>query len=73
MTVKFETEKTIRRLLRRAARESHATRDSTPFARDSDPNRDFARQDSDRPAMWFFGTLPIFMILYSIWVRMGTG
>jgi hypothetical protein len=73
MTLKSETERTVRRLLRRAARQSYAKRDPTPFARDTNPNRDFARQDNDRPAMWFFSTLPIFMILYSILMRMGAG
>jgi hypothetical protein len=47
-----KTETKIRGLLCRAARQGHSKRDSTPFD----------RLEDDRPA-WFFGTLPVFMIL----------
>ena len=67
-----KTETSIRRLLRRAARR-RIKRDSTPFALDTNPNREFARLDNERPILWFFGTLPVFMILYSSWGRIGAG
>jgi hypothetical protein len=64
-----KTETQLRRLLRRAARQRHSKGPTTPFGRETDPNREFARLESDRPALWFFGTLPIFMIIYVICVR----
>ncbi|MET4035775.1 hypothetical protein ABIB94_007476 [Bradyrhizobium sp. JR7.2] len=60
----------IRPLPIRATRQ-HGSKDPTPFGRDTDPNREFARLDHDRSAMWFFGTLPIFIIIYVICVRIG--
>ncbi|PSO29655.1 hypothetical protein C7G41_23085 [Bradyrhizobium sp. MOS002] len=66
-----KTETEVRGLLRRAARLGHNKRDSTPSALETDPNREFARLERDRPAMWFFGTLPIFMILYAICAKIG--
>ena len=66
-----KSETKVRGLLRRAARRGHSKRDSTPFALETDPNREFARLESDRPTIWFFVTLPIFMILYAICVRIG--
>lgn len=65
------TERRMRATLSRAALQYHG-KDPTPFARETDPNREFARLDHNRSAMWFFGTLPIFIIIiYVICVRLG--
>lgn len=62
-------ETAIRRLLRRAAPRPLAAQPSTPFAKDSDPNREFARS-SEPASVWFFVFLPIFMLLYAIVEKM---
>jgi hypothetical protein len=67
-----KTETEVRGLPRRAGRRGDSKRDSTPLALETDPNREFARLERDRPAIWFFGMLPIFIILYAICVRLGT-
>lgn len=59
----------IRRLLRRAAPRRLGAQPSTPFATDSDPNREFARV-TEPAAVWFFVFLPIFMLLYAIVEKM---
>jgi hypothetical protein len=46
-------ETAISRLLRRAAPRRRGARPSTPFASDSDPNREFAR-GTERETVWFF-------------------
>lgn len=73
MTEEAETAKNVLRLLRRTVKQSHPKKDPTPLARYANPNREFAGHDNDRPAVWFFVALPIFMILYSIWMRIGAG
>jgi hypothetical protein len=44
-----------------------------PFARETDPNREFAADHNhDGGAVWFFGSLCMFVILYAIYVKLGS-
>lgn len=61
-------ETSIRRLLRWAAPRRRGAQRSTPFAKDSDPNREFAR--TEPVAVWFFVFLPIFVLLHLIVEKM---
>jgi hypothetical protein len=56
-------------LLKRAAGRRRPAQPSTPFAKDTDPNREFAR-GTEPTVVWFFVFLPIFMLLYAIVEKM---
>lgn len=65
------SERTIRRLLGRAAkrRRPYQPVPSVPFGTEADPNREFSRR-KERSEVWFFVFLPIFMLLFAIVEKM---
>ncbi|MDA9506129.1 hypothetical protein XI09_16105 [Bradyrhizobium sp. CCBAU 11386] len=56
-------------MLKRAAERRRPAPPSTPFAKHTDPNREFARS-AEPTVVWFFVFLPIFMLLYAIVEKM---
>jgi hypothetical protein len=65
----------VRRLLRRAAKpvRPSSVQWKIPFAREADPNREFADdRNYGGGAVWFFGSLSVFVILYVIYVKLGS-
>lgn len=68
-----EDETALKHLLRQAAKRSRPSKmfSAVPHGRETDANREFAsRRDGDE-VVWFFGSLPLFVIVYVIYVRMG--
>jgi hypothetical protein len=69
------TETLVRQLLRRAAKSvrPRSIQQKIPFARETDLNREFAaNRDHGGGAVWFFGFLSMFVILYVIYVKFGS-
>jgi hypothetical protein len=68
------SETLVRRLLRRAAKpvRPSSIEWKIPFAQETDLNREFAAGRSQGGAVWFFGSLSMFVILYVICVSLGS-
>ena len=65
------SEALVRQILRRTTRSARPGRIQwkIPFARETDLNREFSGDHGHGGAVWFFGALSMFVILYVIYVR----
>ena len=72
--VTSDQERTIKQLLRRAAKRTRPSQLYSSIVRhgkETDPNREFASRREENELVWFFLFLPAFVIAWAIFVKLG--